>query len=121
MYLPVARGWFGRQAMWTDPFEAVEDSREEVIFAASQELRALFLRSGSCTGWPWSPGVRLCQFEFLNKDIVAVTTSSVLLRWLMISSTSMEELMKRRRRRVRMEETSWSWSWTRSLTVGDFS
>ena len=40
MYLPVARGWFGRQAMWTDPFEAVEDSRE-VIFAASQELRAV--------------------------------------------------------------------------------
>ena len=42
MYLPVARGWFGRQAMWTDPFEAVEDSRaREVIFAVSQEERAV--------------------------------------------------------------------------------
>ena len=40
MYLPVARGWFGRQAMWTDPFEAVEESRE-VIFAVSQEERAV--------------------------------------------------------------------------------
>ena len=38
LYLPVPSGWFARQAMWTNPIEAVDNmDNRDVIFAVKVE------------------------------------------------------------------------------------
>ena len=42
LYLPVPSGWFARQAMWTNPIEAVDNmDNRDVIFAVKVEQRGV--------------------------------------------------------------------------------